>query len=64
MAPLPEWKQFDSGLDGGNPVIISIPLTLLLAGVHSSGAEGAIMNIPAALPEKINLAHLVNIYHG
>ena len=66
MAPLPEWKRFDSGMDAaGNPVIISIPLTLLLAGAHSTGAEGTIINIPAdALPANINLARLVRRYRG
>ena len=65
MAPLPEWTRFDSGLDAGNPVIISIPLTLLLAGAHSTGAEGTIINIPAdAMPTNINLARLVRKYRG
>ena len=44
MAPLLKWKQFDGWLDAGNHVIISIPLTLLLAGAHPSGAESAIIN--------------------
>jgi hypothetical protein len=46
--PLPEWTRFVSGMeDGGNPAIIHISSTLLLAGAHSTGANGAIIDIPA-----------------
>jgi hypothetical protein len=61
--PLPEWTRFDSGMDGDNPAIIPISPTLLLAGAHSTGDNGAIINIPAAaLPANIDLAFLVYKY--
>jgi hypothetical protein len=47
----------------GNPVIIGILPTLLLAGAHNICDNHAIIDIPGnALPANIDLARLVRIY--
>jgi hypothetical protein len=60
----PAWTRFANGQDPqGNPVIICIPSTLLLAGAHTKGDNHAVIDIPVdALPANINLARLVSIY--
>jgi hypothetical protein len=60
------WTRFANGQDPqGNPVVIAIPPTLLLAGADTTGHNPAIIDIPAdALLANTNLAALVRRYGG
>jgi hypothetical protein len=60
-APFPAWMRRASGIDAAQPVTITLPATLLLAGARD--ANGAIITIPEnALGAEISLKKICSIY--